>query len=291
MPNEQPLHSEAAAFVLRALEQSSQPLTVTKLGKALPKSALKTKKDLPELLQLMVKDGQIRSHKARSPVYWLPNLEEQASARILEALSEIPLTQTELKNKLRSLLLGWPPSRRDELLARLIKEKRVYKLPPLTGKANLLSARPADPKNYLQKPISEIVSKLQRLSKELSAVGVPPETFFAVAQQLWLQAMPVTGGPPSSTAVNFDQTVLDAILRLNPAAATGAPVQLSELRHAVLSEIADKVIFDQVVLRLAEQGRVAVHRHDYASSLNQEERAALVSDGRGNYFIGVTLRA
>src|SRR5215510_16618937 len=141
MPNEQTSHSEAVACVLRALQQSAQPMTVAKLAKAIPKSSLKSKKDLPELLEQMVRAGQIRSHRARSSVYWEPNLEEQASERILEALSEIPLTQTDLKSKLRSLLIGWPQAKRDEMLARLIKEKRVYKVPPLAGKANLLNAR------------------------------------------------------------------------------------------------------------------------------------------------------
>ena len=89
----------------------------------------------------MVRAGQIRSHKARSSVYWAPSLEGLASERILEALNEIPLTQTDLKSKLRSLLIGWPQTKRDEMLARLMKEKRVYKVPPLTGKAYLLSAR------------------------------------------------------------------------------------------------------------------------------------------------------
>src|SRR5262245_24734182 len=135
MSNEQSSHSEAVACALRALQQSAQPLTVAKLAKAIPKSALKSKQDLPELLEQMVRAGEIRSHKARSSVYWLPSLEGQASERILEALNEIPLTQTDLKSKLRSLLIGWPQTKRDEMLARLIKERRVYKVPPLTGKA------------------------------------------------------------------------------------------------------------------------------------------------------------
>ena len=137
-------------------------MTVAKLAKAIPKSALKSKKDLPELLEQMVRAGQVRSHKARSSVYWLPDLEEQASERILEALSEIPLTQTDLKSKLRSLLIGWPQTKRDEMLARLIKEKRVYKVPPLTGKATLLSARDeATPQDYVRLALQLAVDRLK----------------------------------------------------------------------------------------------------------------------------------
>jgi hypothetical protein len=141
MSNEQSSYSEAVACALRALQQSAQPLTITKLEKAIPKSALNSKKDLPKLLEQLVRADQIRSHKARSSVYWLPSLEEQSSERILEALNEIPLTQTDLKSKLRSLLVGWPPTKRNEMIARLIKEKRVYKVKLLAGNGQLLSSR------------------------------------------------------------------------------------------------------------------------------------------------------
>ena len=80
------------------------------------------------------------------------------------------------------------------------------------------------------------------------------------------------------------------MLRLYPSAVNGAPVLLSQLRQALRSEISDKDVFDRTIMRLAEQGRVAAHRHDYAGGLSQEDLAALVSDGQGNYFIAVTLR-
>jgi hypothetical protein len=290
MPNEQSSHSEAVACALRALQQSAQPLTVAKLAKAIPKSALKSKKDLPELLEQMVRAGQIRSHKARSSVYWLPNLEEQASERILEALNEIPLTQTDLKSKLRSLLVGWPQTKRDEALARLIKEKRVYKVPPLTGKAALLSARDeATPQDYVRLALQLAVARLKTR-------GLTAEQVMTVAREV-LQSAPAS--PAISTshhvaadpgAADLERLILERMLRLNPSAANGAPVQLSQLRQALRPEISDKNVFDRTIIRLAEQGRVAAHRHDYAGGLSQEDLAALVSDGQGNYFIAVTLR-
>jgi hypothetical protein len=290
MPNEQSSHSEAVACALRALQQSAQPLTVAKLAKAIPKSALKSKKDLPELLEQMVRAGQIRSHKARSSVYWLPDLEEQASERILEALNEIPLTQTDLKSKLRSLLVGWPQAKRDEALARLIKEKRVYKVPPLTGKAALLSARDeATPQDYVRLALQLAVARLKTR-------GLTAEQVMTVAREV-LQSAPAS--PAISTshhvaadlgAADLERLILERMLRLNPSAANGAPVQLSQLRQALRPEISDKDVFDRTIMRLAEQGRVVAHRHDYAGGLSREDLAALVSDGRGNYFIAVTLR-
>jgi len=283
MSNEQSSHSEVVAYVLRALQQSAQPLPITKLKKAIPK-ALKSKNDLPELLRQMVKAGQIRAHKARSSVYWLPNLEEHASEKILDALSEIPLTQTDLKNKLRSLLIGWPQAKRDEMLAQLLKEKRVYKVPPLTGKTSLLSSRAeATTQDYIRLALQLAVARLK-------SRGLTAEQVMNAAREV-LRSSPSVTAPFHDSATDLDRLILDRMLQLNPSAMTGAPVQLSQLRHSLRSEIADKDLFDQAIMRLAEQGRVAVHQHDYVGSLSQEELAALVSDGRGNYFIGVTLRA
>src|SRR5215813_5300415 len=285
MSNEQSSYSdsEAVDYVLRALQESAQPLAITKLEKAIPKE-LKSKKDLPELLRQMVQAGQIRTHKARSSVYWLPSLEEQASEKILDALSEIPLTQTDLKNKLRSLLIGWPLTKRNEMLAQLLKEKRVYKVPPLTGKTSLLSARAEPtPQDYIRLALQLAVIRLK-------PAGLTTEQVMAAAREV-LQPAPAASSSTHHNVADLEGLILERMLRLNPSAATGAPVQLSQLRRSLRSEIADKDIFDQAIIRLADQGRVAVHQHDYVGSLSQEELAALVSDGRGNYFVGVTLRA
>src|SRR4030095_11730133 len=266
-------HAEAADFVLRAMRRSSQPLTVTDLEKAIPRSAIKSKKELLELLERMVKAGQIRTHKARCSVYWLPSLEDQASARILKALSEAPLTQTDLKSKLRSLLAGWPQPKRDEMLAMLLKENRVYKVPPLPGKIELLSARPElTPRDYVRMALQMAVAKLRPM-------GFTAEQVFTTAQDL-LQRELTADKPP----VDWDQSVLERMIQLKLAVANGAPISLTELRHSMPSETSGKPSFDRAVLRMAEQGTIVLHRHDFPDSLSRRERDALVSDERGNYF-------
>ncbi|MCI0390127.1 MAG: hypothetical protein MOB07_15355 [Acidobacteria bacterium] len=277
MPNIPPSHTEAADFALRALRRSSQPLTVTELEKAIPMSALKSKKELPQLLKQMVNAGQIRSHKARSSVYWLPSLEDQASARIIKALSEAPLTRSDLKSKLRSLLTGWPQPKRDEMLALLVKEKRVYKVSSLTGKIELFSARPElTPRDYVRMALQMVVAKLKPM-------GFTPEQVFTTAQDLLEREL--TAEKPS---VDLDQTVLERMIHLKLAVANGAPISLTELRHSLPSETSVKPYFDRVVLRLAAEGTIVLHRHDYPDRLSRRERDALVSDERGNYFIGVS---
>jgi len=266
------MHSEASVFVLRALERSSQPVSLTKLAKAIPKSVLKAKNDLPEILRQLVKDGRIRSYEARSSVYWLPNLEDQVFARILEALSAGPMTQTDLKNKLGSSLIGWPPPKRDEMIAQLIEAKRVYEVEPLTGNAKLLSVHAElSPQDYIKLALHLAVTKLKPL-------GFTAGQVLAAAQDLIRQEL----------AADKPPVQLERMIQLKLAAANGALVSLSELRRSLVAEIPGKTVFDQAVLRLAKSGRVALHHHDYPGSLSQEERDAMVSDEGGNYFIGIS---
>ncbi len=263
--------------MLRTLRRSSQPLTVAQLERDIPKSALKSKSDLPKLLNQMVSTGQIRSYKARSNVYWLPSLEDQAYMRILKALSEAPLTQNDLKRKLRSQLAGWPQPKLDEMLALLVNQKRVYKVSPLTGKNELLSARPElTPRDYVRMALQMVVAKLK-------PQGVTAEQVFSTAQDL-LQRELTT----DKSSIDWDQTVVERMIHLKLAVANGAPISLTELRRSLPSETSGKPSFDRVVLRMAEKGTIILHRHDYPDSLNRRERDAMVTDERGNYFIGVS---
>jgi hypothetical protein len=57
-------------------------------------------------------------------------------------------------------------------------------------------------------------------------------------------------------------------------------------RHVSLA----KPQFDDLALRLAREGRVSLHRHDFPASLSPQEREELITDGQGNYYIGLALR-
>jgi hypothetical protein len=296
MTNPDLLSSEEAEVALRALQQSSQPMNLTNLWKAIPKSARPQKNQLAEILNELAISGQIRAHLARSTVYWLPSLEEQASRQMLEAFGEKPLTQTELKNKFKSLLVGWPVTKREEMLAQLVEEKRVYELPPVTGRAKLFSTKSDDP-GYLRLVADHLQGELKKLSAKLEARGVTPEQIRAALRELLQQNFPEFA-PTSNLAAPITKTrsleeigqlILERMQRIDPAAARGALVSLTELRRSLRAEISDKESFDQAVLRLVEQDRVALSRHVFASNLSQEERDMLVSDERGNYYVGIAL--
>src|SRR5690606_32765440 len=75
--------------------------------------------------------------------------------------------------------------------------------------------------------------------------------------------------------------------RLEPNAERGTLVTARILRqHANIG----KPEFDTLALQLARQGRLALHEHDFPFSLSPEAREELVTDGQGNYYIGLALR-
>lgn len=76
--------------------------------------------------------------------------------------------------------------------------------------------------------------------------------------------------------------------RIEPRAESGALVTAHALRQAAQLSKSD---FDALALQLAQQGKIALHEHDFASSLSAEERESLVTDGQGRYYVGMALRS
>jgi len=291
MPKEELLTSEEADLVLRVLQQAEQPQNLTMVMKSLPQWGRSREKQLRKHLDGLVREGRVRSQGGARKVYWLTDLEEKAAARVIEALGNSTLTLKKLESKFKSVLAGWPVAKRNELLRRLEKEKRLYKVPATRGTGNLFSAQPAQPREYLQKPIQKLAAELSKLAKKLEKAGVAANQFFASAHAIWRQSMPAeTNETPIPSQANPEQLLLDGMKMLEREATNGALVSLSELRQALAAQFPEKSSFDQAVLKLADEGRVVLHRHVFPSSLNPEERESLVADDRGNFFVGVAFR-
>lgn len=301
--NAQAATSGEAGLLLKALQQAKQPLAATKLWSALPKALRPPKGGVKQLLDELISREQIRSSsRGRSIYYWLPELEEEACARILEAIANQPLTQKQLQEKFKSLLVDWPDNIRQRMLKQLIEERRVYKLPALTGKGSLLSVHPPDPRQYLQGPVrklrekldKELAKELDKLAKKLAPAGITTADLSAAARELLQQAWTTETSEGDHLEVDISrvaQLILAAMVKIEPAAANGALVSLRELRQALKTQISDKATFDNGALQLFAQGRVDLTRHHHPSILSEAEREELVSDGQGNYYNGIVLRS
>jgi len=64
----------------------------------------------------------------------------------------------------------------------------------------------------------------------------------------------------------------------------------TEPRPSLATQRKLKAEFDEAVLSLYKDRRVYLDRHDHPMRLSDAERQYLVSDGAGNYYVGITLR-
>lgn len=133
---------------------------------------------------------------------------------------------------------------------------------------------------------------LETASKLLPALGLELVTRSAGRRRA---AAPAEAPPPSPAAKPqrrkpqpSPQVDIPAIMRtVDPAADRGALVVFRVIRpHAKLA----KREFDALVLRLAQEQKLVLHRHDFPSTLSKAELQELVHDGENTYFIGAAFR-
>lgn len=302
-----PAVSAEARLLMEVLAHFSMPVSRTSIWKELRhRPGRPSEKHLPELLTEQIKQGSVLSYGKRSIVYWLPALENSASKRIAEACAAGPCSQTAVLESARSLLPGWPEPKRVEFFKQALRDGRLLKLPKL-GRAVLYSAQPPDPGLYLQKPFDELAAQLQRLAAKLAPLGVTAEEFYAAAAQLGQARLSAPSGAPVTSPakpaalasepatpampaeIDSAQLILDGVHELKPTAAGRALVSLPQLRRHLAAAFPTKAAFDQAVLQLAEEDRVALHWHDYPSSLSPAERDELVCDTQGRYYLAIAL--
>ena len=276
--------SNEVEVVLKTLRQADEPLTVAKLSEKLPPGSYRLPQpQLKLLLEEQVSLQRVhrfKPYKSRSPRYWTCDVERYARESTMNLLRERgPLTRSALWKLLKSPLGDYSKSRHQQLIKQVVQEKQISEGPPfLGGRSKLLSANPPDPRDYLQNAVLKISEKL----------SLPPEKITEAAREIWNQGQAVAPMPGFSEA-DLGQLILQQMTRIEPAAAAGALVSLRDLWRSMKQDVPDKASFDRAVLRLAEQGRTALHHHDFPSSLTQQERDEMVFDGR-IYYVGISLR-
>lgn len=100
----------------------------------------------------------------------------------------------------------------------------------------------------------------------------------------------------ASTKANTDADVIRAMAEVKPSVKTGGLVPVSEMRAK--SKLKGDA-FDSAVLDLARKGVIALHRHDFPTSLKPEELAGMIREkapdagtqGTGyDYYVGAAFR-
>jgi hypothetical protein len=310
--------------LIAALEHANEPMAVTKLAQIIPLPYKKQKSRFESILQELVAQGRAHGFppfRSRQPRYWTKDQDHYARALILNLLVEKgPSRPAEVEKPIKSRLKSWPKDRLTALQKVLIQEGKIRELPPLgKTKVRRLSLKPPEPREYLEKLFAQsLVKPLAKVIAQLHQEGAAPEQLLGDANAIWQETLekmelfaclktiacqdrraegvnplmsPSHQGPDVLRTSNPELTALmQGMLTLKPNSAQGAMVAIPDLRNYLRDAFAEKEEFDRAVLKLAETGRIDLHRHTFPASLDDSERAALVKDERGNYFIGIVLR-
>ncbi len=264
---------------MKALEQAPQPLTAKQLRKMLTGPFKLTEEKLTHVLEEEASKGRIHRYastgKSKNPRYWTRDPEMYAREMMLTLLAERLHIQSDLLKRLKTKLAGFRVAQQKQLLARLVEENQAQLLPPFIGsRTKLYSTRPPDPRDYVEDAIA-------KLSK---ALGVSREQILNVMR----------GGSQTAERAqpqhDLGERLMGRMVQVKHTAVEGGLVHLSELWHSLRNEGWDKASFDRTVLNLAQSYRVALQRHNFPASLSEEERAELVADELGNYYVGITIR-
>jgi len=251
-------------------------------------SKIKTALKLPlELIQPALKElvDAGRAHvwqPGKTPYFTLFEPRNTALEIILKALTQGPLTEKEL--------VGWVRKRLPGYQVRHLKEhvshsKQVYEYPKY-GKVKIrYGLEPPEPGPYLSKALQDIIAVQELLVPFHVSLEAIHE---ALGRELGLEHE--TSAPSRERLQgeglfrHAEPLILEGITRLQPPGQRRALVSIRELRRSVSLA---KSVFDKTVLSLASQGKVALHHHDFPTSLSQTERDALVQDERGTYYVGI----
>ena len=291
-----PTDQEVREVALRTLKQTAEPVTAKQLTVLLADSFKLKETVLSPILDECVARGELHSIPPATakgkPRYWDRDLVEFGRGLIVRTLDKQgPQPKAKVKTAAKSL--GAAPFER--AFQSLIDSHRVCAHPPV-GKSKIVKyhTQPPAPELYLK----DVATLLTKVIGQLNAVGVEREALQNAVWQLVAQsglAVPsglanvnqdaARGAPLLASSVSLDLLML--MRQVEPGADRGALVSARDLRRAANL---DKTEFDRAVLALAGQGDLMLHRHDHASHLSAAERDELVTDGAGNYYVGLALR-
>ena len=294
--------SEAAveAAVLDQLRSAPAPTPLAKIHKGMPKRT--PAEAVERAVESLVAAGRafrFAPYRSQAPRFWDRPHAEYARQVIREAIEKKPRTASDLDKAVQKPLADLSAARRKEIVGLLAAEGAVYQLPPLPGSRTVrYSASPPDPADYVRTAVSRFVRAETSVAKQLAPLGVSPSAVRQAVLTLLGENAPQGAAVVETTSRSgagaspeeVGAAVLDMVRELARDPRLGGFISLPELRERLQSRMADKDRFDRVVCELARRQVVELYPHDYPGSLSDEERARLVTDERGAFYNGLSLR-
>jgi hypothetical protein len=278
---------------MSVLGDAPTALSVTRIRRGLPSDRRPSLGELKSQLKQMTESGRIWSfYSPNRTTYWAAfDPAEHARSQILATLDRCPLTLAQLKDQVKGLP-GYDRTQKpiQRHLEPLLDQGRVFEHPPLGPQRKpRFALQPPEPAPYLA-PLAEDLERTGRklgLSRKAVYLALGSVMGFNITSKTTAPEQPASPRavrPPSATT---EQRVIEAAVKVKPAAAQGALASIRDVRRAAALP---KTEFDRAVLNLARQGRIKLHFHDYPASLSPQQRDDLVRDEAGRYYVGLVIQ-
>lgn len=262
---------QARGRILEAVRESRAPLGEKDLRAAAAWPKELDPAPLHGLIAELEQTGALKRWPGKTPRWWRLSPGEMVPEALLEALDARAMSRTEWLKAAKARLKGVPPERWARAAAELVASGRVFQhVLRIDGKKVEACARAELRAAFLElyRPMIErLVEEWRRLGIRPREIGWFLEACSAVEAELVLRelrALEREHRPPNPVSV----------LRGRPA-----------LQHLSKEE------FDRAALVLLRQGRIYMAPHDHPMLLPEAERAELVADGMGRYYVSITCRA
>jgi len=278
---EHPLNSlaiqELEDLTYKILSRNSFGLPVSKIIHALPPTYRMLKKQLPAVLEDLLAHGKVyfwqpppgRPKVSPSPIYSIEPLFRVVSDHIVELLTSGAMPLAGLKKHFPAYI----KTHFMLFLEPLLEYKTVKRHPP-SGKTKKLSLENPDPKEFLGSEIKRLFDKGRRL-------GFGDATIADAVHRY---------AKPQVEISQIESAVFKAMSALKPSASQGALVYIPDLRDALREIFLDKVSFDRAILELAKLEKVQLQSHSLPDTLSEEEKAVMIDNQRGSYFMAIGIR-
>jgi len=287
--------------VAREAIRTASGLTGSEFKKKLPKPYQPHIQEVLSLARELASTGEVhRRMTGKTERFFSSDPLEALERTAFAILERHPLTQAALKQKIKEtaptlfpLFAEWWKS--------VVAGRRLFEQFSGATKTKIFGTRPDI--RTLQKPLDAVRKALTGLESKGMNKG---EIAAAVLEMLGIQTAALADDRAASSSPraerveasvaassdpsngNLDRgTFLDALHELARKNPEGALLPVRELRCVVRLS---KERFDSTALLLAKEGAVTLHYHDHPASLPVSQRAELVQDDRGTYYMGIAFR-
>lgn len=266
--------------VLDVLASAEKPVNVTEIRQEIKR---RSAKKFPRTFRGLL-DAEVRSGKAfrwGTDRYWSRSPQALSRERLLrlsalEVLANDPLCKRVAAEGPRISLTVVRSVRRE-----LLREKLLREVAPPKGSRSKakFQVNTEHPEPYLEREILQLLEEFgrKRSEEEVRALLAPAEA--------GPRPEPPPPEPDGPQVHEVAEAMFSAMKRLELAPYT--TVTFYSLRHQPELAQIPKEIFDRAALKLQDDRRALLAQHDHAPRLPESERAELVTDNLGTYYVSI----